>query len=156
MDIIYTALYKRVFLGCGYLLFGQAYSDQGNSLQAPDFSELKAITGVLEKASYGRTTGLAVRDAKTGTRYSCRYGLCGYKDSQNDIGKPARLLVYGKVIYQIEVNNMIRFSYAEKIRRTARDLRIGGIALICSAISFIALLVLNYNTRKKKVSDQHI
>lgn len=130
------------FLGIGFLLFGQAYSDHGNSLEPPKYSELKEVTGVLEKASYGRTTGLAVRDVKTHTRYSCRYGLCDYKDWQNDIGKPTRLLVHGKVIYQIEVNNMIRFSYAEKIRRTARDLRIGGMALLGAVIPILASLAL--------------
>ncbi len=130
------------FLTIGVLRIGQAYTDYGYSLEPPKYSEVKEITGILEKASYGSSTGFAVRDVRTYTRYSCSYGLCGYKDSEDDIGKPARLLVHGKVIYQIEVNNMIRFSYAEKIRRTARDIRIGAIALIIGVIPIIAIFVL--------------
>ncbi|MRR55891.1 MAG: hypothetical protein EG822_15525 [Deltaproteobacteria bacterium] len=136
------------FLTIGVLRLGQAYIDHGNSLEPPKYSKLKEITGILEKASYGSATGIAVRDAKTYARYSCRYGRCSYRDS--DIGKPSRLLVHGKVIYQIEVNNMIRFSYAEKIRRTARDIRIGAIALIIGVIPIIAIFVLKILARRFK------
>lgn len=136
------------FLTIGILRFDQAYIDYGNSLEPPKYSEVTEITGILEIASYRSGTGIAVRDTKTYTRYSCRYGRCSYKDS--DIGKLARLLVHGKVIYQIEVNNIIRFSYAEKIRRTARDIRIGAIALIIGVIPIIAMFVLKILTWRSK------